>query len=112
MNELLRRPACQVIELLVKGKYAEIETLTRGSRLNAQEMANAIRDYGRQLIAPPDDAFRLIEAIEIRNSQPRRWSIVVPLWTLEEGRSDLSLEMTVTTGECGLTIEVDDIHVL
>jgi hypothetical protein len=34
------------------------------------------------------------------------------LWTVEEGRSDLSLELTVAESGDGYLIEVDDIHVL
>jgi len=34
------------------------------------------------------------------------------LWTAEEGRSDLSLELTITESGNGYLIEVDDIHVL
>ena len=34
------------------------------------------------------------------------------LWTAEEKRSDLSLELTLTEIEGGHVIELDDIHVL
>jgi hypothetical protein len=36
----------------------------------------------------------------------------MPLWTKEEGRSDLTLELTVTMGANDTQIELDDIHVL
>jgi hypothetical protein len=111
MNEQLRQPVYQIMELLVAGKYAEVEALTNGVRLSAQEMAKAISDYGRELVLPPDDAFGLMDVVEVQNVQPPRWSITMPLWTLEEGRSDLSLELTLIGGQ-PIAVELDDIHVL
>lgn len=112
MNERLKESVRQVIELLVAGKYAELETRTNGNRLNSQEMAKAIADYGRELISPPNDAFGLMDVVEVRNAQPPQWSITMPLWTLEEGRSDLSIGVTLIAEEKGFRIELDDIHVL
>jgi hypothetical protein len=111
MNEQLRQPVYQVIKLLVAGKYAEVEALTNGVRLSSQEMAKAISDYGRELVLPPNDAFGLIDVVQVQNVQPPRWSITMPLWTREEGRSDLSLELTLIGGQ-PVAVELDDIHVL
>ncbi len=112
MNERLKEPVRQVIDHLVAGKYAELETLTNADRLSAKEMAKAISDYGRELVLPPDDAFRLMDVVEVRNAQPRQWSGTMPLWTREEGRSDLSIGVTLIAKEKGFRIELDDIHVL
>ena len=112
MIEQLRLPVRQIIELFAARKYAEVETMTNGVRLNAEAMATAISDCGQDLVIPPDDAFALMDVVEIRDAQPRRWSITMPLWTREEGRSDLSLELTLSAGEQAFTIELDDIHVL
>jgi hypothetical protein len=43
---------------------------------------------------------------------PPTWSVRCDLWTVEEGRSDLSLELTVVAAPLGPTIEVDNLHVL
>jgi hypothetical protein len=112
MNERLKEPVRQVIEYLVAAKYAELQLLTNGKRLSAQEMAKAINDYGRELVLPPDDAFGLMDVVEVRNAQPRQWSITMPLWTHEEKRSDFSIEVTLIAEERGFRIELDDIHVL
>jgi hypothetical protein len=112
MNEQLRQPVREVVELLAAGKYAELEMLTRRQRLSAQEMAKAISDYGRKLVLPPDDAFALIDVVEVRNARPPQWSVTMPLWTREEGRSDLSIAITVIADGEGFRIELDDIHVL
>ncbi len=112
MNERLRQPVREIIELLVAGKYVKIEALTKGVRLSAGEMAQAVGDYGRHLVVPPEKAFELLDVVEVRNMQPPRWSVTMPLWTQEEGRSDLSLELTLIDGQQAFEIELDDIHVL
>jgi hypothetical protein len=112
MNEELRRPVREVMELLAAGSYAEVERLTKRVRLTAQEMETVIRDYGRRLVVPPEGAFEFMDVVEVRNADPPSWSVTMPLWTREEGRSDLSLELTIVGGQKDLRVELDDIHVL
>ena len=88
------------------------QTHSKGQRLSAQDMAQAISDYGRRLVVPPDDAFKLMDVVEVRNVKPPQWSVNMPLWTQEEGRSDLSIGVTLISYEEGFKIELDDIHVL
>lgn len=101
-----------VVDLLVAGKYMELEELSTGTRISADDMADAIRQYGRVLVAPPQYAYEDLDVVQVRNASPPRWSVRMGLWTAEEGRSDLSLELTVAESGDGYIIEVDDIHVL
>jgi hypothetical protein len=112
MHEHLRPSVRAVIELLVARRYAELEALTKGVRLSQQQIAKAIADYGRELVVPPENAYGLLDATEVRLAQPPRWSVTMPLWTREEGRSDLSLELTLVAERKAFGIELDDIHVL
>jgi len=89
-----------------------LELLTRGIRLSSEQIEAAIVEYGRTLVVPPVSAFSFMDVIEIRNSPSPSWSITMPLWTKEEGRSDLSLELTLVEKGGGFEVEVDDIHVL
>jgi hypothetical protein len=74
-------------------------------------MATAIADYGRHLVSPPDSAFGFMDVVETLNVQPPRWSVVMPLWTQEEGRSDLSLELTIIREDDSFRVQLDDIHI-
>jgi hypothetical protein len=112
MKERLKKPVRQVVELLVARKYAELESLTNGVRLSATDIAAAIAGYGRQLVSLPNDAFSLMDVVKVKGAEPPKWSIVMPLWTQEEGRSDLSIELTVIERDNRFAIELDDIHVL
>lgn len=112
MNERLREPVAQVLGLLAREDYSELARLTNQVRLSAQDIARVVSDYGRTLVEPPEDAFKLLDAVQVRGAQPPRWSITMPVWTKEEGRSDLSVELTVTDHGNGFNIELDDLHVL
>jgi hypothetical protein len=112
MTDRLREAAHQVLRMLVDGEYHEVAELTEGVRLPADEIRKAITDYGRKLVLPPVGAYEELDAIEIKGSNPPSWSMSIPLWTEEEARSDLTLEMTVTLLDSAVSIELDDIHVL
>ena len=55
----------------------------------------------------------LLDMVEMAGSRPKSWSVNLPLWTEEEGRSDLTLEMRFTESEADTySVEIDDLHVL
>ena len=99
-----------VVEMLVAGNFSGVEALSGGIRLSASEIRNAIREYGESLTKPPDTAYDDLDAIEVTGSDPRRWSVRFDLWTEQEGKSDLSLEVTII--DDGPQIEIDNLHIL
>lgn len=101
----------RLIEDLVAGRYAEIAADGRAGRLTEAELRTAIEQYGRTLVPLPADGEKLV-AIYEQASQPDAVTLDVPLWTREEGRSDLTLSvMAIKQGET-YTVEVNDLHVL
>jgi len=112
MNDRFKEPVRQIIDLLVAKKYAELASLTHGVRLPVEEIGSAVADYGRELVSVPEDAFGLMDVVEVKNALPRRWAVTMPLWTQEEGRSDLSVELTLIESGTSFIVELDDIHVL
>jgi hypothetical protein len=113
MSDELERVVARIMQLLAASDYYAIESLTNGVRLSAAEIEHAIREYGRQVVVPPRTAFELMDATEIVTATAGTWSVTMPLWTAEEGRSDLSLEMTIVVTDGSATvIELDNIHVL
>ncbi len=103
-----------VVLHLVNQKYQEIEKKSSGVRLTADEISRGISDYNSELIMPPEADFEdSMDVIEIMNSNPRAWSVRYNLWTKEEGRSDLTIELTLIDNEGNnWIVEVDNIHVL
>jgi hypothetical protein len=61
---------------------------------------------------PPGESFKQMDIIEVKDAVPAQWSVRFHLWTYEEGRSDLSLELTLIEQGEGYIIELDGIHVL
>ena len=100
-----------LLELLVLGEYLEIERRSAGVRLTADHLASAVAEYGRNLVLPPSELSGLLDVVA--HGSGAGWSVNVPLWTREEGRSDLTLEITVMTNPNGTyRIEVDNLHVI
>ena len=103
----------EIVLLLAALDYSTIEESTKGVRLSANEIQYAIEEYGRTIIMPPISVFEELDVIEVTGAKPREWSVRCPLWTEEEGRSDLTLELSlVETPDGNLRIEMDNVIVL
>jgi hypothetical protein len=104
-----------VVNLLVAGRYDELSRLGGGESLGAQELASAVAEYGRTLVPPPASR-QPPDFIRITGTPTEAWSVVAPLYTQEEGLSDLSLELTLTRDPqalpYGYRIALDNLHVL
>ncbi|HCN30298.1 MAG TPA: hypothetical protein DIT64_16465 [Verrucomicrobiales bacterium] len=98
--------------MLVERNYTELEQLSGGVRLSAQAIERAVSQYGRTLCRLPAERWRYLDVVEITGVVPARFSVRVDLWTVEEGRSDLSLELTLIDYGKHLAVEIDDLHVL
>jgi hypothetical protein len=109
----IRDTVRRLVELLVAGDYDGIEEATRGRRLTAEQLRQAVEEYDRELQMPPQAEFHNLDVNEIEGAIPRAAWVLVDLWTVEEGRSDLTLEIRLTeTGGELYDIEIDNLHVL
>jgi hypothetical protein len=109
----LRQTVERLTECLARGDYTGFCGLARLSRVSPQEVDTAIREYGHTILPLPADADGLLDVVALRDCIPPRWSVVVPLWTEQEGRSDLSLEITVEdVAGRDYAVEIEDLHVL
>jgi hypothetical protein len=103
------RQVRDVVELLVRGDYVAVEQLTDGVRLRAKDLADAVAAYGRPLVVPPPGGAPL-NVVDFLDGTG--WSVVVDLWTADDGASDLSLELTVRPAPGGAhRLEIDNLHV-
>lgn len=103
----------QLAAMLARRDYAGIGMLTGATRFTATDLLAAVSEYPCTLIEPPTPEAAPLDVVEIENAAVRRWSVNLPLWSVEEGRSDLTLELTVI--ECpggAFALEVDGLHVL
>ena len=101
-----------VIDLLVRGDYETVERITGGQRMSRLEIDEAVSEYGRTLVPPGEDWWQLVEVSPV-TAEPGKFHIAAPLWTDEEGRSDLSVELWLTEFAPGLyRASLLNIHVL
>ena len=99
--------------MLAHGEYAALEQLSGGARVGAADLEHAVREYGRTLSVPPPGSEPALVVVEIRNARPRAWFVDVPLWSREEGRSDLTLQLRLVAAPAGgYRVELEDLHVL
>jgi len=95
---------------LLAKQYSELEKITYGSRMTAREIEEAVSEYGCELTDYPESI--QLDVIEVEGSKPKEWSVVAPIFTKEEGLSDLSLELSITeNGKPVYEIELDNIRV-
>jgi hypothetical protein len=98
--------------MLVNGDYAGLERLSESSRLSAEDLRAAVQSWGRTLVLPPDGRLEGADVVPIEASDPERWSVWLRLWTAEEGRSDLTLEVTLAeTDGPDYGVEIDNLEV-
>jgi hypothetical protein len=82
-----------IVDLLVRGEYERAERVTRGRRLSATDLSDAVAEYGRTLIPPQEGWWEEVTVTPMEIGEAAAFHVAAPLWTREEGRSDLSLEM-------------------
>ena len=111
LNEL-RLATRDIVDQLVSGDYESLVKQVAKSRLTSDDLRNVIVDYGRKLVSPPMDAYQDLDAVRIEDTNAPTWSVRAPLWTVEEGRSDLTLELTIVLGSNTPRVELDDLHAL
>jgi hypothetical protein len=101
-----------ITDLLVEGDYRAVERMTDGRRLTADQIEQAVLDYGNTLVPLPPEALDHLD-VYTSTSDPRLSGVEVDLWTREEGRSDLTLEvMLESRDDGGYDVSVRNIHVM
>jgi hypothetical protein len=110
--DALRSTALEIAGQLARGEYESVVNSCATSRLTSDDLRRAVHEYGRKLVSPPQDAYNNLDAVEVNGAATPTWSVRVPLWTEEEGRSDLTLELTISPQSAPPCVELDDLHVL
>jgi hypothetical protein len=79
---------------LAQGKFLQVGSESRASELTAQEISRALHEYtDRKLTLTPDVYLvNSVEAIEVKNAQPKQWVVDLDPW-FENEHSDLTLSL-------------------
>ncbi len=102
-----------LVSLLIAGDYGVVARVTRNDRLSELELEAASTQHGRTLAPIPYEELMRSDVSAIRDREYPTFHVVIDLWTLEEGRSDLSLELELIDRYGGAyEIRILDLHVL
>ncbi len=71
-----------------------------------------IEEYPGHLVDLPGDAWEYSDCAPWAGVTDGSWFVIVPLWTAEEGMSDLSMEATVWDDGSSITARIDMVHVM
>jgi len=101
-----------VVGTLVGGSPDELDRLIEGGRLTASDIYRSIEEHGGAVVVPPEEAFSSLDAVEVDGSGGLEYAVDLPIYTAEEGRTDLVLDLRVWSDGDGLwDVEVHDLHV-
>ncbi len=79
--------------------------------MKAGEWRRRLDEFGKTLITPPREDLESADVIPVPGTNDA-WSVWYRLWTKQEGKSDLSLQLTVRDSGAGkMRIELDDLRV-
>jgi tRNA U34 5-methylaminomethyl-2-thiouridine-forming methyltransferase MnmC len=109
--EKLESVALDLVTKLACGKYEEVVAACAVTRLSADDLREVIADYGKTFIVPPTDRYEGFDALFLPSFETPTWSVRAPLWSKEEGRSDLELQLTIHREGESFAIELDNLHV-
>lgn len=103
-----------LVHQLVIRDYAGLMTGGHASNTTAQQLPQVFAEYYPCTpVDLPDDAWKFASAILVdANPEDIYWHVSIDLWTLEQGRSDLTLEVDVRSTPDGITTRIDDLHVM
>ncbi len=111
MDKNLAAEVYRLVTDIAARRYDTLAADGRIGRLTTLELEQAIVRYGRTIVPLPEQSWALVE-LYAEQADADRYTIDVPLWTMEEGRSDLTLILEAQKCENGWSVVLGDIRVL
>ena len=108
--DLFKEKIKNLVMDLSNKNYKKIETEKINGRANIMDLEIILREYGKTIIPLPEEVFKIANIYNIEKEN--RIDIYIPLWTKEEGRSDLTLSIICFLENNNPIIEINDLEVL
>ena len=111
MEAALRFELERLVGDLVDGRFDVIYQSGRCPRATPSDLRRVVSEYGGTLVRLPEAAWSSVwvEAVVV---EPNRFSVIVDLWTVEEGKSDLSLLIDAFRDGETFRVAIDDLRVM
>ncbi len=110
MDKALKQEVEQLVRDLAAGRFSMIGADGRIGRLSVAELERTVRAYGRRLVPLPDEAWDLVGMYT--GAADGACALDIPLWTVEGGRSDLTLTLSAERTGSRYRVSIDDLHAL
>ncbi|NTS43888.1 hypothetical protein HRG84_23610 [Flavisolibacter sp. BT320] len=100
----------ELVQYIVERDFEKIKSLGWMGRVQVEDLKRVIEEYGCTIIPLPNEAFELSKVYYIKDDS--RLDVYIPLWTEEEGRSDLTLFLSAKQQNGHQVVEINDLRVL
>lgn len=108
---LVWRPKiCSIVDAFVQKDYAlssSIPNVLPVSAETSNQLINYIEDFGETLTHLPGETWESSVCLWMGN----HWDVLIDLWTIREGRSDLVLGVRITESNSDYEYEIGMIYV-
>ena len=99
----------ELVSNISSNNYNAIFEKDQYGRTNIEDIKRIVSEYNHTITVLPNNAFK--EASVYYIEKEKRLDIYIPLWTIEEGRSDLVLFLSGYIINCVPKIEINDLLV-
>jgi len=99
-----------LVDALVNGNFDKIFAKNWYGRLNKHDIEARLSKSGNILVLPPASFVEKIDTYEYNDGSGL--ALDVPLWTEEEGMSDLTLSLELIYNETKVKLQMTDLRVL
>lgn len=112
MEDRLGTVVQDVLSQLGSGRIREVFARSIPGGMSEEYFREVLRDYAVTPVSPPPGADLAVRAYEVSTASTPTWAVDVPIWTREEGRSDLTLQLRIELDESDARIMVESLRVL
>ena len=100
----------RIVLNISNNNFTEIEKNKENGKISIEDLKRVINDYGSSIIPLPSNAYDIAETYFIEREN--KIDVYMPIWTKEEGRSDLTLFVSCFEKNGTPFVEINDLHVL
>jgi hypothetical protein len=100
----------EIVNNISLNNYKAIEDKGQNGKVDIKDLERVIKEYGCTIIPLPEKAFSKAEVYKMKDES--RLDVYIPLWTEEEGRSDLTLSLSCYYNGNNNKVEINDLEVL
>lgn len=110
IDKSLELEIIDLVDALVNGDFDKISAENWYGRLNKHDIEARLSEYGNTLVLPPASFVEKIDTYEYNDGSGL--TLDVPLWTEEEGMSDLTLSLELIYDGTKAKLQMTDLRVL